>query len=67
MLIAGHDEPYYPYLDRGQWGEYSNILSRGYEHAVYAPPPPLPPPDEWTGFERSDTVGHFRYREAHDA
>ena len=48
----GHDEPYYPYLDRGQWGEYSDILSRGTDHIATAPAPELPPRAEWTGLER---------------
>jgi hypothetical protein len=60
MLIAGHDEPYYAYLDRGQWGEYSTLLGAGTEHAVFAPPQPVPPRSEWTGAERKDTVPRLR-------
>ena len=59
-LIKGHDEPYYPYLDRGQWGEYGTLLTRGTEHAVFAPPLPVPPRSEWTGDERKDTVDRLR-------
>lgn len=56
QVQAGHDEPYYPYLDRGQWGEYSSILSAGSPHLASAPAPPLPPREQWTGHERKDTV-----------
>lgn len=58
QVEAGHDEPYYPYLDRGQWGEYSSILSPGSPHQVGAPALPVPPREEWTGNERKDTVPH---------
>jgi hypothetical protein len=56
MLIATHDEPYYPYLDYGQTGFYSDILTAGTQHAVYAPAKPLPPREAWTGDEPKDTV-----------
>lgn len=56
MKAAGHDEPYYPYLDRGQWGEYSAILSEGSRHEVVSARPACPPRAEWTGRERRDTV-----------
>lgn len=56
QMAAGHDEPYYPYLDYGQSGWYSDILSRGSGHVVHADPAPLPPREEWTGAERKDTV-----------
>jgi len=55
QMEAGHEEPYYPYLDYGQTGWYSDILSRGTEHQVHADPPKLPPRDEWTGKERKDS------------
>jgi len=55
-LIAGHDEPYYPYLDRGQTGYYSDILSKGTEHSVTAPAKPVPERAAWTGDEPNDTV-----------
>ena len=55
-MVAGHDEPYYPYLDRGQYGFYSDLLSKGSAHQVLAPAPDLPPRDEWTGDERRDSV-----------
>lgn len=56
LMVAGHDQPYYSYLDYGQSGEYSDILSRGTPHQVVADPPPVPPRDEWTGEERRDSV-----------
>jgi hypothetical protein len=59
QMEAGHDEPYYPYLDRGQWGEYSDILRPGTPHQVRAPAPTLPPRSEWTGDERRDTVRSY--------
>ena len=52
MMVAGHEEPYYPYLDCGQWGKYSDILSEGSPHEVLTLAPALPPRDEWTGEER---------------
>jgi hypothetical protein len=59
-LIAGHDEPYYPYLDRGQTGFYSDILSEGTAHAIFSEVPPRPPREDWTGAERRDTVMRSR-------
>jgi hypothetical protein len=61
-LVAHHDEPYYPYLDYGQWGEYSDILSEGWPHVVHWPAQPLPPREQWTGNERKDT-DHSTWRE----
>lgn len=58
-MIAGHDEPYYPYLDRGQYGYYSDILSRGTAHELHSAPPRWPPREEWTGNERKDTVPSY--------
>ncbi|WP_228164593.1 hypothetical protein [Microbacterium testaceum] len=56
QMVAGHEEPYYPYLDRGQYGYYSDILSQGTAHQVLAPALDVPPRDEWTGEERRDSV-----------
>jgi hypothetical protein len=56
QMQAHHDEPYYPYLDYGQYGVYSDILSRGTAHQVHADPPPLPPSNEWTGKERNNSL-----------
>ena len=55
-MVAGHEEPYYPYLDRGQYGYYGDILSQGTAHQVLAPALDVPPRDEWTGEERRDSV-----------
>lgn len=56
QMVDGHDQPYYPYLDYGQSGWYSDILSRGTPHQVIAPAPALPPREQWTGNERKDSV-----------
>lgn len=56
--IAGHDEPYYYYFDRGQTGYYDDTLSQGsgHIHSIFAPPLPVPPKEEQTGEERHDKV-----------
>lgn len=54
--FAGHEEPYYPYLDYGQTGWYSDTLRRGTPHQVVVDPPEVPPTDEWTGQERRDSL-----------
>lgn len=59
MKAAGHDQPYYPYLDHGQWGEYSTILSEGSRHEVVSARPVRPPRSEWTGNEGKDTVPDY--------
>lgn len=56
LMVDGHDQPYYPYLDYGQTGEYSDILSRGTPHQVVAPAPEVPPREQWTGQERRDAL-----------
>lgn len=63
QVEAGHDEPYYSYIDRGQTGFYSDILTRGSQHQVVADPQALPNRSEWTGDERKDTVpGYPRFQ-----
>lgn len=57
--VEGHADPYYPYIDYGQTGWYSTILSQGSDHTLSAPAAELPPRKEWTGNERKDTVGRF--------
>lgn len=54
QMVDGHDKPYYPYLDYGQTGEYSDILRQGSNHKVEYPAPKLPPREEWTGDEQKD-------------
>ena len=56
LMVDGHDQPYYPYLDHGQTGEYSNLLSRGTPHQVVEDPPEVPPREQWTGNERRDSL-----------
>lgn len=56
LMQKGHDEPYYPYIDRGQTGYYSDTLSRGSAHQVVVDAPPIPPRNEWTGNERRDSL-----------
>jgi hypothetical protein len=56
QMVAGHDAPYYRYLDYGQTGWYSDTLSQGSSHQVTATAPEVPPREEWTGAERRDTV-----------
>lgn len=56
QMVAGHDEPYYHYHDRGQTGFYSDTLSRGSDHQVHAPASEVPPREQWTGNERRDSV-----------
>lgn len=56
LMVDGHDEPYYPYLDYGQTGEYSDLLRRGTPHQVVADAPEVPPREQWTGEERRDSL-----------
>lgn len=55
-MVAGHDDPYYPYMDFGQAGWYSTELSPGTDHVVHARPRAVPPTEEWTGNERRGAV-----------
>lgn len=59
QMLAGHDELYYPYLDRGQTGEYSHLLSEGSRHEVQANPAPLPDMRLWTDKERRGKVSSY--------
>lgn len=59
MKPAGHDEPYYPYLDYGQWGKYSDILNAGSAHLVVSADPAAPPREEWTGNERKGSTANW--------
>jgi hypothetical protein len=59
QMVAGHEEPYYPYLDYGQTGWYSDILSAGSAHQVVSEAPTVPPRDEWTGRERKGLVPSY--------
>lgn len=63
QMVAGHDEPYYPYLDYGQSGWYSDVLAAGTRHRVESDAMTVPLREEWTGDERKGTVeGWPRFR-----